>query len=63
MMLHETYHTLFFLEIRKYVRNLSSAAVVIGGLRVNMIFMETGCPLLFDLWFIILVEGNIGNNG
>ena len=29
------YHTLFFLKIRKTSQNLSSAAVVIGALRVK----------------------------
>ena len=29
------YHTLFFRKLRKMLQNLSSAAVVIGALRVN----------------------------
>ena len=30
------YHTLFFFKLRKISKNLSSAAVVIGALRVKM---------------------------
>ena len=33
-------HTLFFLKIRKMLENLSSAAVVIGALRVNLDSVE-----------------------
>ena len=34
------YHTLFFLKIRKDVTNVSSAAVVIGVIRVKHIFAD-----------------------
>ena len=35
------YYTLFFLNIRKMLQNLSSAAVVIVALRINPLYMGT----------------------
>ena len=34
------YHTLFFLKIRKNVTKFSSAAVVIGALRLNVSYFD-----------------------
>ena len=45
------YHTLFLSKLGKMSQNLSSAAVVIGALRVNKGTDQTGwmCRLVYDL--------------
>ena len=48
------YHTLFFLELGKMSQNLSSVAVVIGTLRVNIFSMSFLCKcfvLYIWLWY------------
>ena len=42
------YHTLFFSKIEKDVQNLSSAAVVIGALRVRSPFLKKVIILKMD---------------
>ena len=54
------YYTLFFRNLRKMLQNLSSAAVVIGALRVDYIsgYFDVSCILLFRL---LLIAVNLCN--
>ena len=52
------YHTLFFLKLGKMLQYLSSAAVVIGALRVNCFFEQHNLCLLFTT---LLSAENLGN--
>ena len=46
---HEISYLIFFRKLEKMSENLSSAAVVIGALRVNNIWFSIPFPLLLHL--------------
>ena len=48
------YHTLFFQKLEKMSQNLSSAAIVIGALRVNM--SDDGIVIFGYLWQVRTVK-------
>ena len=50
------YHTLFFSKIRKMSGNLSSAAVVIGTLRVNTFIYYSGSSNIIDIVYLYLTS-------